>query len=122
MLSFFRYTMNPIVRPRATLRAMLEDPRRLALGFGGLLALTAVYVITLSVAIAKDLAPHEMLILRIPAEQYYFYERLFLLPVAIDGTILAAGATRLTAKLCNGPGEVRGSLHPANSGHLHGLA
>jgi hypothetical protein len=76
-----------------------------AFGFAGLLLLTAIYVLGLSVAIANNRMPsEETLVLRIPAERYYVYERLFLLPAAIGGTILAAGATRLTARLWNGQG------------------
>lgn len=105
MLTFVRYSANLIVRPRATIRAMLADRRRVTFGFAGLLALTAVYVLALSVAIATNQTPAEQtLVLRIPAKQYYVYERLLLLPAAIGGTILAAGATRLTAQLWNGRG------------------
>ncbi len=105
MLTFVQYSANLIVRPRATIRAMLADPRRVTFGFAGLLALTTVYVLALSVAIATNQTPAEQtLVLRIPAKQYYVYERLFLLPVAIGGTILAAGATRLTVRLWNGQG------------------
>jgi hypothetical protein len=105
MLTFVRYCARLIVRPRATLRDLLADPRRVAFGLAGLLALTAVYVVGLSVAIANGRTPAEdTLLLRIPAERYYVYERIFLLPAAIGGTILAAGATRLTARLWNGRG------------------
>jgi hypothetical protein len=94
-----------IVRPRRTLRALSAHPRRVTLGFGGLLSLTAIYAIGLSVAIANGRTPaEETLVLRIPAEQYYAYERLFLLPAAVGGTILAAGASRLTARLWDGHG------------------
>lgn len=105
MLTFVQYCASLIVRPRTTLRALSANPRRVALGFTGLLVLTVIYVLALSVAIANNRIPEEeTLVLRIPPERYYVYERLFLLPTAIGGTILAAGATRLTARLWNGQG------------------
>jgi hypothetical protein len=83
----------------------LGDPQRVAFGFAGLLSLTAVYILGLSLAVASGRTPsEETLLLRIPAERYYVYERLFLLPAAVGGTILAAGTTRLTAGLWGGQG------------------
>ena len=105
MLTFVRYSANLIVHPRLTLRAMLTDPRRVAFGLMGLLALTAIYFLNISILITKDLHPTEPLVLRIPREQYYLYERCFLLPVAIGGTILSAGVIRLTARLWGGQGH-----------------
>jgi len=105
MLTFIQYSANLIVRPRVALRAMLTDPRRVAFGFMGLLTLTAIYLLNISILIAKNLYPTELLVLRIPREQYYVYERFFLLPVAIGGTILSAGAIRLTARLWGGQGH-----------------
>ena len=105
MLTFVRYSANLIVHPRLTLRAMLTDPRRVAFGLMGLLALTAIYSLNISILITKDLHPTEPLVLRIPREQYYLYERCFLLPVAIGGTILSAGVIRLTARLWGGQGH-----------------
>ncbi|MGD8968618.1 MAG: YIP1 family protein [Anaerolineae bacterium] len=106
MLTFARYSAALIFRPRATLRVLSTDSRRLTFGFASLLLLTAVYVLGLSVAIAGGRMPEdETLLLRIPVERYYVYERVFLLPAAIGGTILAAGATRLTAHLWDGEGR-----------------
>lgn len=109
MLPFVRCSVDLVIRPRAALEAVLNHPRRVSFGFAGLLALAAVYAVVLSVAIANHRAPDEAtLLLRIPAEKYYAYERLFLLPAAIAGTILAAGASRLTARLWNGRGSFEG--------------
>jgi hypothetical protein len=105
VLTYVRYSAALVLRPRATLRALSADPRRLIFGFASLLLLTAVYVLGLSAAIASGRMPdEETLLLNIPAERYYAYERLFLLPAAIGGTILAAGAARLAAQLWNGEG------------------
>ncbi len=54
MLTFVRYSTKLIVRPRATIRAVLADRRRVTFGFAGLLALRTVYLLALSVAIANQ--------------------------------------------------------------------
>lgn len=102
MLTFVRYSANLFVRPRVTLRAMLIDPRRVTFGFLGLITLTAIYLLNISVLIAKGLHPTEPLVLRIPREQYYVYELFFLLPVVIGGAILQAGVARLLARWWGG--------------------
>jgi hypothetical protein len=75
-------------------------------GFLGTLILAAVYFSGISIAIALH-AAHipKFLVINIPAEQYYSYERFFIWPVAIAGTILASGVIRLTARWMNGQGS-----------------
>lgn len=102
---FFRCTINLIFRPFTALRTVLNHPRRLAIGFGGLLTLSAVYVIVFSVCLAKNVPPLAPPVLRIPREEYFAYERFFIMPVAIAGTVLMAGIIRLVAGCWNGKGQ-----------------
>jgi hypothetical protein len=88
------------------LRELLGDPRRVAFGFLGLLTLAAVYFVGISLALAMKVAQiPQFLVLNIPAEQYYAYERFFILPVGIAGTILSAGVIRLLARWWSGQGN-----------------
>jgi hypothetical protein len=106
LVTFLRYSADLFVRPRLALRALLGDPRRVGFGFLGLLILAAVYFVGISVALAMNVAHlPQFLVLNIPAEQYYSYERFFILPVAVAGTILASGVIRLGARWWNGQGR-----------------
>src|SRR4030042_5905941 len=95
---FLRYATNLFIRPVSTLRALLGNPHRVVFGFLGLLILAIVYFIGISIALAMDAANiPQLLVLNIPADRYYFYERFFILPVGLAGTILASGVIRLGA-------------------------
>ncbi len=106
MRQFLHYTADLIVRPRAALRALLDDPRRVGFGYLGLLALAVVYFAGISAAIALD-APHtpQMPVLNLPPEDYYAYERFYIFPMGLAGVILAAGLIRLVARSWNGKGQ-----------------
>ena len=106
MLKFLQYSVDLIIRPHVVLRALLGDPRRVVFGFLGPLILAAVYFIGISVALAMN-AAHlpQLLVLNIPAEQYYSYERFFILPVGLAGTILTSGVIRLVGRWWNGQGH-----------------
>jgi hypothetical protein len=106
MNRFLRYSAGLFLRPRATLGALLGDARRVAFGFLGPVILAAVYFLGISASLALH-ALHlpQLLMLNIPAEQYYAYERFFILPVGLAGTILMAGAIRLAARPWGGQGR-----------------
>jgi hypothetical protein len=106
LVEFLQYCADLIVRPHIALRALLGDPRRVGFGFLGPLILAAVYFIGISVALAMNVAHlPQLLVLNIPAEQYYSYERFFILPVGLAGTILTSGVIRLVARWWNGQGH-----------------
>jgi hypothetical protein len=103
---FLRYSIDLFIRPRVALRGLLGDSRRVGFGFLGHLILAVVYFIGISAALGMN-AAHlpEFLVLDIPAEHYYTYEQFFILPVALAGTILTAGAIRLAARGWTGKGN-----------------
>jgi hypothetical protein len=106
LVKFLQYSAGLFVRPHVALPALLRDPRRVGFGFLGPLILAAVYFVGISVALAMDVAHlPQLLVLNIPAEQYYSCERFFILPVGLAGTILTAGAIRLVAWWWNGQGH-----------------
>ena len=106
MRKFLQYSENLFVRPRVTLRALLDDPKSLGFGFLGPVTLAVVYFIGISIALAMN-AMHlpQSPVLKIPAEQYYAYERFSILPVGLAGTILTSGAIRLLARGWHGQGH-----------------
>lgn len=106
MVRFIQYSADLFVRPRVALRALLGDPHRVGFGFLGLLILAAVYFVGISIALAMNVAHlPQFLVLNIPAEQYYSYERFFILPVGLAGTILASGVIRLVSRWWKGDGN-----------------
>jgi hypothetical protein len=106
LVKFLQYSVDLIVRPRAALHALLDDPQRVGFGFLGPLILAVVYFIGISVALAMNAAPlPQFLVLNIPARQYYALERFFILPVGLAATILTAGVIRLVARWWNGEGH-----------------
>ncbi len=106
MADFLRYSLGLFYRPQAALRALAADRRRVLFGFLGQLILAAVYIAGISLALALGVMHlPEQLVLNIPANVYYSYERLFILPAALAGTILASGVIRLLAPLWDGRGQ-----------------
>lgn len=106
MVKFLHYAADLFVRPHVALHELLGNPWRVGFGFLGLLILAVVYFIGISIALAMNAAPiPQLLVLKIPAEQYYAYERFFILPVGLAGTILASGVIRLLARWRNGQGQ-----------------
>jgi hypothetical protein len=107
MRDFLRYTGNLIFRPRSTLALLLTDPQRLPIGFGGILTLSTLYIIVISVTLARNptAVPSVSPVLNVPPERYYVGERFFLLPVAVASVILDSGVVRLIAHCCRGRGK-----------------
>lgn len=106
MKQILRYAIDLFIRPRVAFQSLLADPRRIGFGFLGPIALAVVYFAGISAALAMkvDHLP-QFPVLRIPPEQYYTYERFYILPVGIAGTIMASGAIRLLAHWWNGRGH-----------------
>lgn len=106
MVKFLRYSADLFIRPQVALHALLGDPRRMGFGLLGLVILAAVNFTGISTALALNVAHiPQFLVLNIPSGQYYAYERFFILPVGLAGTILASGVIRLMAHEWNGQGH-----------------
>ncbi len=104
-----RYLGGLFLQPRKTLQSLHHDPQRIGFGFLGVLILAAVYFAGISVSIALNVMHlPKYLVINIPVEQYYGYERFFVLPVGLAGVILAAGVIRLAAQWMKGQGSYEG--------------
>jgi hypothetical protein len=103
---FLQYTIKLFYCPHIVFRALLEDRRRLVFGVLGILVLAVVYFLGISIVLKFDVMHQpQLLALNIPPEHYYAYERYFIFPVGLAGTILAAGVIRLSA--CGWKGKGR---------------
>lgn len=105
MPSFWAYFAGTIVKPRVSFAGLRDDPRRLTLAakavfvIGGLYTLT---VIGLAVVRAAIWVPPWV---AIPAEDYYFWEIFFAIPVVAMGWVLAGGVGHLLSKPFGGSGS-----------------
>ncbi len=102
---FLRYSADLFFRPQKAFRALLLDSKRVGYGFLGILFLAVVYFIGITIPLSLH-AMHlpQMPVLNIPPEQYYGFERFYIFPVGLAGTILSAGAIRLGALGFKGQG------------------
>ena len=106
MVKFLQYSVGLFYRPQTILRELAVDQRRVLFGLFGQAILAIVYFSGISLSIALEVIQiPKGIVLNIPVEQYYSFERYFILPVALAGTILTAGVIRLIARAWNGKGR-----------------
>ena len=111
MNSFGKYYFGVITRPRRTFDALMADGRRLRFG---LFALTISAILYLFVYIFLTMAGGAPSVftpfLAIPLDQYYAYNRFFVLPSIFAGWILAAGVAQLLSRPFGGKGTFEDNL------------
>ncbi len=105
-VSFMQYLSGTLLHPRHTFDRLLQDERRLKLGFFALLIsivlYTLVYVfLTIGGGAPSSFTPW----LNVSKEVYYSYNRFWLAPSMIAGWILAAGVAYLLSRLVSGKGS-----------------
>lgn len=100
-----QYAVDLFFRPRLAFGALLNEPQRVGYGILDNLVFAVVYFIGIIIALETNVmhAP-QLLVLNIPLEQYYTYERLFKFPLGLAGTMLASGVIRLGAREWKGEG------------------
>lgn len=88
------------------MRALLAEPKRVSFGVAGILVLTLVYTIGISLTLVRHpwTKPLAAPILRIAPERYYVYELFFLLPVAVVSVVVHAGVSHLVCWVRGGRG------------------
>ena len=105
-LSFADYYLGIIIRPHKTFEQLMNDPRRLKLGFYALLLNIFLYTLVCIFLAAAGGAPSVFSPwLDIPAERYYQYNRFFLAPSMLGCWLLAAGTAQLLSRLFSGKGR-----------------
>jgi hypothetical protein len=110
MGKFWNYLGGTVIRPRSTFTHLLADPRQLVYGGKAVLLIGVLYTLTvIGLAVAKVPVAVEPWI-AIPAEDYYFWEILFGMPVGVMGWILAAGLVQLLSKWFKGSGTFEGTF------------
>jgi len=108
--TFWRYLQGTVVRPHHTFGRLVADSRSLAHGFKAVLLIGTLYTLTvigLAAVKAEIMAPAWI---PISADEYYFWEIFFAMPVVFLGWIVAAGVAQLLSRPFGGSGTFEGTL------------
>lgn len=109
-MKFLRYLIGTAIQPGDTLNRLIADRHKVAYGLAACLLIGVLYTITvagLAIVHARIMFPAW---LPIPADQYYFWEMFFTVPVFIFGWILAAGIAYLSGRWLGGSGTFEDTL------------
>jgi hypothetical protein len=104
-MTFFKDQVSFIKSPSSTLKRLATDPRALAIGFRNSLIIAILYegAILLWAFGAEDVTLPAFL--RIPEQQYYFYELIFLIPLFIVTWLLASAIAYVLSRAFGGSGS-----------------
>lgn len=102
LLKFF---LLPLYRPLCGLRALLENKRMLIYSVIIFLFLGIIYTISVQLALSRGLGAVVEPFLKIPAKDYYFWQRFWQIPFFFLTSILFAGTVRLLAEFAGGKGS-----------------
>lgn len=102
--------MGVVTRPLSTLRSLSSHPRGVRWSAYAVAMLCLLYSLTVaglhSIGVSATVQPW----LRIPAEEYYFWEVYLIFPVYFGCWILAAGFVQLVSRSVGGQGSFEGNL------------
>ncbi len=100
------YFVQLFISPGRAMQALLGDRRRSLVGLAGISSLVLVYVLGISLTLSRHpgTGPLQAPALRIAPEHYYYYELVFLLPVALASVVVQAGISHLVCRIrgCSG--------------------
>lgn len=100
-----RLLISIALRPRATAKAITDDPAALNYGLCAWLLMGAMYTITVCLGWLNGFGAVVEPWLPIPPEDYYFWEMFFVIPVYFLVFITAAGTMQLVARGLGGGGS-----------------
>jgi hypothetical protein len=100
-----KYLVIPVYRPNKRIGQLINDSDRLAYGIIALLMIGLLYTFTILIGYINGFGAAFPPVLNIPAEEYYFWEIFFAMPVFILAVILYAGTARLVASALGGKGS-----------------
>ncbi len=99
------YFILPLHQPLHRIKLLLSDRNRLYFASTIFLILGILYTISVQLAYFKGLGAVVEPFLKIPAEDYYFYQRFYQIPFFFITAILFAGTIRFLAELFQGKGN-----------------
>ncbi len=110
MNSFWSYFFGTFHSPHSTFTRLLSDPRQLSHGMKSVLLMGILYTLTTLGYAVVGATPLMPPVIGIPAQDYYFRELFFQIPVYILGWLLASALALLLGKLFRGNGTLKTHL------------
>lgn len=105
VMKLFGYSLRIAYQPIQTIEALLQDRQRVAYAAISLLLLGLLYTITVVIGYSRGFGAVTTPLLAIPAEEYYYWEAFFMIPVYFVAVILFAGIGRILALWLGGKGS-----------------
>jgi hypothetical protein len=103
--TLLRYFILPIYRPLSGLKELLQDKKRVAYAAGIFLFLGIIYTLSVQIAYSRGIGAAVEPFVKIPAEDYYYWQRFWQIPFFFLATILFAGIVRLLSLIVHGSGR-----------------
>jgi hypothetical protein len=103
--SFFRFFLLPVSKPKRRIAELISHPRGLLMAVMIFLFLGIIYTISVQLAWMQGVGAAVEPFLKIPAHEYYYWQRFWQIPFFFITSILFAGVVRLLCAAVNGQGR-----------------
>ena len=104
-MRILKYFILPIYRPRNAIHVLISDENKIAYSSLVFLFLGVIYTFSVQLAYTKGLGANVEPFLKIPASEYYYWQRFYQIPFFFITSILTAGVFRLLSNLFHGKGD-----------------
>jgi|UPI00036D4594 hypothetical protein len=100
-----RFFLLPIYQPIQSIQLLLENKRKITYSVLIFLFLGIIYTISVQLAYMKGLGANVEPFIKIPANEYYFWQRFYQIPFFFITSIIFAGTVRLLSIVFSGKGN-----------------
>jgi len=104
-MSILREQLQLIRSPKTTITKLASDPRAAFVGLKHILLYAVLYEIVIVLWAFGDATPTMPAFLKIPEDQYYYYQLTFQIPMIVIAWLLAAGIAYVLSKVLGGNGS-----------------
>jgi len=104
-MKIFQDQLNFVKSPKAFVKKLTADPQAISIGFRNVFVIAVLYDIAILLWALGSEGLTMPPFLRIPEEQYYFYELIFIIPVFIITWLLASGIAYVISRALSGKGS-----------------
>ena len=105
MRKLMHYFLLPLINPGERMRQLSQDDRKVWYGFLIYVILGGMYTITVWIGYQNGFGAVTEPLINIPAEEYYYYQTFFQIPVFIIIAVVFAGTARLASVALKGKGS-----------------
>jgi len=104
-MAIFREQLQLIRSPKITITRLANDPRAAFVGFKHIFLFAVLYEFVMVFWAFGDATPTMPAFLKIPVDQYYFYQLIFQIPMILIVWLLAGGIAYVLSKALGGTGS-----------------